>query len=100
MTKVDKKKAEAKKLPAVPESKLKLQKKRLSARSVLIKRKLKKRTTIALRKRENFLRAEKYAHEYAKAERREITLRRFAKKKGHYYVPAEAKLAFVMRIRG
>merc|ERR1712029_268412 len=33
-------------------------------------------------------------------ERDEIRLKRDAKKDGNYYVPAEPKLAFVMRIRG
>jgi len=66
----------------------------------LIKRKLKKRAIVATRKRENFVRAEKYAAEYARADRREIKLRRIAKKRGMYYVPAESKLAFVIRTRG
>jgi len=95
-----KKKTEAKKLPAVPESKLKFAKKRLSVRALTTKRKLKRRTILAVRKRENFLRAEKYNTEYLRADRREIKLRRIAKKREMYYVPAEAKLAFVMRIRG
>lgn len=90
----------AKKLPAVPESKLKFAKKGISKRASLTKRKLKKTAVIALRKRENLVRAEKYQNEYLRAERREIKLRRLAKSKGHYYVPAEAKLAFVIRIRG
>lgn len=100
MTAVDKKKVDAKKLPAVPESKLKTAKKVLSARAIASKRKLIKRTTIKLRVRENFLRAEKYAKEYARADRREIDKRRAAKKAGNYYIPGEARLAFVMRIRG
>lgn len=100
MTVVDKKKVEAKKLPAVPESKLKAAKKVLSARAVLAKRKLVRRNTIKLRIRENFLRAEKYSKEYAKADRREIEKRRAAKKAGNYYIPGEQKLAFVIRIRG
>lgn len=100
MTAVDKKKVEGKKLPAVPESKLKAAKKVLSARAVLAKRKLVKRKTIKLRVRENFLRAEKYSKEYARADRREIEKRRAAKKAGSYYIPGEARLAFVMRIRG
>merc|ERR1712158_292954 len=37
---------------------------------------------------------------YQDQERDEIRLRREAKKEGNYYVPAEPKLAFVMRIRG
>merc|ERR1712025_1488386 len=47
-----------------------------------------------------FKRAEKYAKEYKDQERDEIRLQRDAKKEGNYYVPAEPKLAFVMRIRG
>merc|ERR1712217_758590 len=47
-----------------------------------------------------FKRAEKYAKEYQDKERDEIRLKRDAKKEGNYYVPAEPKLAFVMRIRG
>jgi 60S ribosomal protein uL30 len=38
--------------------------------------------------------------EYRDKERDEIRLRREAKKEGNYYVPADPKLAFVMRIRG
>lgn len=100
MTAVDKKKVAAKQLPAVPESKLKAAKKVLSAKAALSKRSLIKRKTIKLRIRENFLRAEKYAKEYATAERREIEKRRDAKAAGNYYIPGEAKLAFVIRIRG
>merc|ERR1712123_551560 len=46
-----------------------------------------------------FKRAEKYAKEYQDQERDEIRLRRDARKEGNYYVPADPKLAFVMRIR-
>merc|ERR1712046_449795 len=49
---------------------------------------------------EIFKRAEKYAKEYQDQERDEIRLRREARKEGNYYVPADPKLAFVMRIRG
>lgn len=100
MTAVDKKKVDAKKLPAVPESKVKVAKKLLTARAIATKRKIVKTKTIKLRIRENFLRAEKYAKEYARTERREILKRRVAKKEGNYYIPGEARLAFVLRIRG
>merc|ERR1739838_827616 len=49
---------------------------------------------------EVFKRAERYAKEYQDQERDEIRLKRDAKKEGNYYVPAETKLVFVMRIRG
>merc|ERR1739847_22999 len=52
------------------------------------------------KKKEVFQRAEKYVKQYREKERDEIRLRREAKKNNGYYVPAEPKLAFVMRIRG
>lgn len=100
MTAVDKKKAVVKKLPTVPELRLKIAKKQARTRAVLAKRRLTKRLTISKRVRENFLRAEKYAKQYASAERREIEKKREAKKAGGYYIPGEARLAFVVRIRG
>ncbi|XP_037960533.1 60S ribosomal protein L7 [Teleopsis dalmanni] len=100
MTVTTAKKPEAKKLPAVPESKLKFNKKILSKRATLVKRKLKRAAVVKQRRHENLLRAEKYQTEYLRAERREIKLRRLAKSRGQFYVPGEAKLAFVIRIRG
>ncbi|SCZ95218.1 BZ3500_MvSof-1268-A1-R1_Chr11-2g03362 [Microbotryum saponariae] len=47
-----------------------------------------------------FKRAEQYVNEYKKAEREEIRLKRAAKAAGDFYVPAEAKVYFVMRIKG
>ncbi|KAI3635710.1 hypothetical protein MIR68_006348 [Amoeboaphelidium protococcarum] len=47
-----------------------------------------------------FKRAEQYAKEYVQAEKEEIRLRRQAKAAGNFYVPAEPKLAFVIRIKG
>merc|ERR1712240_908953 len=47
-----------------------------------------------------FKRAEKYAKEYQDKELDEIRLKREARKDGNYYVPSDAKLAFVMGIRG
>ncbi|XP_059617667.1 large ribosomal subunit protein uL30 [Phlebotomus argentipes] len=95
-----KKPAEGKKLPAVPESKLKVAKTLTSHKDRALKIKLLKRTKVLLRKRENFRRAEQYAREYKKKERDVIELKRQAKKDGTYYIPAEPTLAFVVRIRG
>lgn len=100
MTATDKKKVEAKTLPAVPESKLKLVKKLARTRAVAAKRRVTKRLTVLKRTRENFLRAEKYAKQYASTDRREVEKKREAKKAGNYYIPAEPRLAFVIRIRG
>merc|ERR1712200_334336 len=47
-----------------------------------------------------FKRAEKYAKEYNAMDKNEIRYKRIAKRDGNFYVPAEAKLAFVIRIRG
>mmetsp|Transcript_7329 Transcript_7329/g.19114 ORF Transcript_7329/g.19114 Transcript_7329/m.19114 type:complete len:239 (-) Transcript_7329:172-888(-) len=47
-----------------------------------------------------FKRAEKYMAEYKQKERDEIRMRREAKAAKSIYVPPEAKLAFVIRIRG
>lgn len=38
--------------------------------------------------------------EYRKEKRREVNLKRDAKRAGNFYVPAEPRLAFVVRIRG
>ncbi|EDW32776.1 GL16367, partial [Drosophila persimilis] len=75
-------------------------KKQISKRAAESKRRLKRAAVIALRKKENLVRAEKYQNEYIKSDQREIKLRRLAKKRNQFYVPAEAKLAFVVRIRG
>lgn len=47
-----------------------------------------------------FKSAEKYVKEYRQMEKQSVLLRRQAKSTGNFYVPAEAKLAFVIRIRG
>jgi large subunit ribosomal protein L7e len=47
-----------------------------------------------------FKRAEKYVKEYRDQEREKIRLVRLAKQDGSYYIPAEEKLVFVIRIKG
>ncbi|PQE11920.1 60S ribosomal L7 protein [Rutstroemia sp. NJR-2017a BVV2] len=47
-----------------------------------------------------FKRAEKYVKEYRDEEREKIRLNRVAKKEGSFYIPAESKLVFVVRIKG
>ncbi|SLM35468.1 60s ribosomal protein l7 [Lasallia pustulata] len=47
-----------------------------------------------------FKRAESYVKEYRDVEREKIRLSRLSKQEGSYYVPAEAKLVFVLRIKG
>ena len=45
-------------------------------------------------------RAEKYVAEYRETERRRVTAKRSARAAGDFYVEPQAKLAFVVRIRG
>ncbi|KAF7862982.1 uncharacterized protein EAF02_010531 [Botrytis sinoallii] len=47
-----------------------------------------------------FKRAEKYVKEYRDEEREKIRLARVAKQSGSFYIPAEPKLVFVIRIKG
>ena len=89
-----------KKLPAVPETILKRRKRQAEKRAERVKA-----TVVAKKQRhakriDIFRRAEKYVKEYRDKERDEIRLRRDAKKNDSYYVQAEPKLAFVIRIRG
>merc|ERR1712059_62175 len=60
----------------------------------------KKRETAKGKRGVIFTRAENYAKEYRMGERDEIRFKRIAKSKGNFYVPSQAKLAFVIRIRG
>lgn len=47
-----------------------------------------------------FKRAESYVKEYLAQEREEIRLKRAARESGDFYVPAQPKVYFVVRIRG
>merc|ERR1712212_708356 len=88
------------KVPAVPETMLKRQKNLehvKSARAIAV---VKRRKALKEKRRVVYKRALQYAKEYKAKERDEIRLRRMAKRDGNFYVPAEAKLAFVIRIRG
>lgn len=90
----------AKKLPAVPESKLKDAKRRLTTRGTLLLRKRIIKSKVALRKRQNLTRAERYTRTYLKLQRNVIEQAREAKKAGNIYIPERPKVALVMRIRG
>jgi large subunit ribosomal protein L7e len=61
---------------------------------------LESRKKARAQRREIFKRAEQYVNEYRQQEKDTIRLRREAKQKGGFYVEPEAKLAFVVRIRG
>jgi len=84
----------------VPESLLKKRKSQEKAREVRAAETQKKRAANKEKRQVIFKRAESYVKEYRDAEREKIRLARVAKQEGSYYVPAEPKLAFVVRIKG
>ena len=86
--------------PVVPESVLK---KRSTLKDLAEKRSARKQKESTDRRQKRkimFKRAEKYVKEYKAAENEVIRLKRAAKAEGSVYVPAEAKVALVVRIRG
>jgi len=68
------------------------------ARKVANVLKAKKKTQT--QRKEYFKRAEQYVREYRAAENALVAARRQAKREGNFFVEPEAKLAFVIRIRG
>lgn len=84
----------------MPESVLKHRKRRVASRTARVAAGIKKRSADIKKRKVIFQRAEKYVKEYRLKERDEIRLIRQAKNRGNYYIPGEAKLAFVIRIRG
>lgn len=96
----EKKTKTVKGLPAVPESVLKHRKRRAASRAKRLQSEIKKKSEHIKKRKEIFKRAEQYVKEYRLKERDEIRLIRQAKNQGNFYVPGEAKLAFVMRIKG
>lgn len=84
----------------MPESVLKHRQRRDAARKARVQNTIKKRTEGIKKRKMIFKRAEEYVKEYRLKERDEIRLIRQARNRGNYYIPGEAKLAFVIRIRG
>lgn len=85
---------------AVPES---VMKKRKTAEEVSVRRaavKDKKRQAGLKKRRTIFKRAENYAKEYLRVEKEKIRFKRQAKNNGNYYREPDAKVYFVIRIRG
>jgi len=93
-------KTETKPAVPVPETKAKDQKASKTAKQGEQKKKESKRKRLRAGRKAIYKRASKYAVEYHKAERNEIRLKRMARRTGSFYVPAEPKLAIVIRIRG
>jgi len=84
----------------VPETLLKKRKSQEKAREERAQATKDKREKNKKKRETIFTRAEKYVKEYRDAEREKVRLSREAKKEGNFYVPAENKLAFVIRIKG
>jgi large subunit ribosomal protein L7e len=89
-----------KKLPAVPESKLKDGKRRLTSRVKQTLRKRVLRSKVLLRRRQNLIRAEHYTKKYLQLKKKVVEDARAAKKAGNIYIPERPRVAFVVRIRG
>ncbi|CAJ0570395.1 unnamed protein product, partial [Mesorhabditis spiculigera] len=92
--------AVTKKLPQVPETILKRRKQRAEIRQKIKAGKAKAAKRAEEKTGKIFKRAEKYVTEYRKRQQDHLRLKREAEKSGSIYVPEEAKLAFVIRIRG
>ncbi|MDI1486000.1 MAG: 60S ribosomal protein L7 [Ramalina farinacea] len=84
----------------VPETLLKKRKSQEKAREERSAELVKKKKANRERKEAAFKRAETYTKEYRDAEREKIRLDRLSKQEGTFYVPAEPKLVFVLRIKG
>jgi len=84
----------------VPETLLKKRKSQEKARAERAAEQEKQKKANKEKRGVIFKRAEKYVKEYRDAEREKIRLSRVAKQDGSFYIPAEAKLIFVIRIKG
>ncbi|KAE8599024.1 hypothetical protein XENTR_v10017024 [Xenopus tropicalis] len=91
---------EEKKVPSVPESLLKRRKQFAAAKLKRVKKIVAEKKLRKQKRKIIFKRAEGYYKEYRQMYRKEVRLARMARKAGNFYVPAEPKLAFVIRIRG
>ena len=87
-------------VPAKPASLVKKEKRdaNVAARRTTVAQK--RKAFEAVKRRAIIKRTSKYYKQYAAAEKEEVRIRREAKANGNYYVPAEPRLAFVIRLRG
>jgi len=84
----------------VPETLLKKRKSQEKEREARAAELKKKKEASKQKRGDIFKRAEAYVKEYRDQEREKIRLARLAKQEGSFYVPAEPKLVFVIRIKG
>ncbi|CAO1638319.1 unnamed protein product [Sympodiomycopsis kandeliae] len=84
----------------VPETLLKSRKSDAKAREEKLAKAAENKKAAKSKRRVIFKRAEQYVKENQAREREEVRLRRAAKASGDFYVPAQPKVAFVVRLRG
>ncbi|KAG6878923.1 60S ribosomal protein L7 [Termitomyces sp. T32_za158] len=84
----------------VPETLLKKRKQNEKAREERLAAAVAARKAQKTKRTVIFKRAEAYVKEYEQKEREEIRLKRVARAAGDFYVPAQPKVYFVVRIRG
>jgi len=89
-----------KKLTTIPETLLKRRKEKTERAAKTAKAKILQRKTNRTKARVYFKRAENYIKNYRKTQAEKVRLLRQAKEHENFYVPAEPRLAFVIRIRG
>ncbi len=87
-------------LGRVPETLLKKRKRNLEAEQRRVTQLNKVKKERKEQRKEIFKRAEKFFREYRNEERSKEFFRNQALKEGNFYVEPEAKLAFVIRIKG
>ncbi|KAF8478587.1 60S ribosomal protein L7 [Russula ochroleuca] len=84
----------------VPETLLKKRKQNEKAREERLEKAAAAKKASKAKRKVIFKRAESYVKEYLSKEREEIRLKRAARVSGDFYVPAQPKVLFVVRIRG
>ncbi|CAL1704649.1 unnamed protein product [Somion occarium] len=84
----------------VPETLLKKRKQNEKAREERLAAAVAARKAAKAKRKVVFKRAEAHVKEYLSKEREEIRLKRAARTAGDFYVPAQARVYFVVRIRG
>lgn len=87
-------------LPKVPETLLKRRKQNAEARLVRARALITEKKRLQHKRTVIFKRAEKYVREYKRQEQDQVRLRRVARKSKNFYVPAQPKIALVIRTRG
>jgi len=89
-----------KKVPTVPETKVKKAKDKTALRAVRVRKAIEGKKLKKATKAEIFKRAERYVKRYKAQKKLLLHNKHEAKAHGNFYVPDEPRVAFVMRIRG